>query len=54
MALVAEQYFEVETVERWREVECGALLSLPQTDQLKHTSLEAIAALPTWAAFPRP
>ncbi len=51
MALVAEQYFEVETVERWREVECGALLSLPQTDQLKHTSLEAIAALPTGTAL---
>ena len=51
MARVKEHYFEIEDAESWHEVESGALLGLPQADQLRRTSLEAIAALPTGTAI---
>lgn len=51
MARVKEHYFEIENAEGWHEVESGALLGLPQADQLRRTSLEAIAALPTGTAI---
>jgi hypothetical protein len=51
MGKLKEQYFGIEDVECWREVETGALLGLPDAGSLKRTSIEAVAALPAGTAI---